>query len=164
MCRLAVDHADGLSVCDQEIERAGPSYTVDTLEAIHATHPDARLTFILGADTASTLPAWREPARLLQLADLAVAARAGSARREVLERVAPLTGIRDGDAPGAATLASDRESAGVRFLDMPIMEISSSAARLRAARGEPIEDLVGPAVARYIIEHGLYGGPAEAER
>jgi nicotinate-nucleotide adenylyltransferase len=163
MCRLAVEDAAGLSVCDQEIERAGPSYTVDTLEVIHATHPDARLTFILGADTASTLPAWREPAKLLQLADLAVAARAGSARREVLETVAPLTSARDGGLPGAAAPATDREPAGVRFLDMPIMKISSSTARLRAARGEPIEDLVGPAVARYISEHGLYR-QAEAGR
>jgi len=160
MCRLAVDGANGLSVCAQEIEREGPSYTVDTLQAIHATHPEARLTFILGADTAGTLPAWREPAKLLQLADLAVAARAGSAREDVLQKVAPLMGTVDG---GMAT-ATEGTSAGVTFLEMPVMEISSSAVRRRAARGEPIEDLVGEAVASYIAEHALYGRAPEAAR
>jgi nicotinate-nucleotide adenylyltransferase len=158
MCRLAVDDADGLSVCAQEIERLGPSYTVDTLRAIHATHPEARLTFILGADTAGTLPAWREPAKLLQLADLAVAARAGSAREGVLQKVAPLVGTRKDAGPGEAAIA------GVTFLEMPIMEISSSAARRRAAHGQPIEDLVGEAVAGYIAEHALYSRAAEANR
>ena len=51
------------------------SYTVDTLQAIHDEQPDAELTLIVGADTARTLPGWREPARLLELAGLAVAER-----------------------------------------------------------------------------------------
>ncbi len=169
MCRLAVDRADGLSVCAQEVERTGPSYTVDTLQAIHATHPEARLTFILGADTAGTLPEWREPATLLRLADLAVAARAGSAREDVLEKLAPLIdapegGAVEGRAPAGRATATARTSAGVTFLEMPIMEISSSEARRRASRGEPIEDLVGEAVASYITEHGLYSRPVEASR
>jgi nicotinate-nucleotide adenylyltransferase len=151
MCELAVGGAEGIAVSSLEIERRGPSYTVDTLSAIHASHRDAHLTFIVGADTASTMAAWREPARLLELADLAVAARPGSARGEVLETVARLT-------PTAGRPAAAR----VRFLEMPPIAISSSCARERAARGEPIEDLVGPAVAGYIAEHGLYRSPAAA--
>jgi nicotinate-nucleotide adenylyltransferase len=153
MSELLVDGSDRLSSCPLEVERGGPSYTVDTLNAIHASHPDAELTFILGADTASTLAAWREPAKLLQLADLAVAARSGSARREVLDTVARLG---DGARPGRPG------EAGVRFLEMPLIEISSSEARRRASRGEPIEDLVGPAVAGYIDDHRLYRPTAEA--
>ena len=145
MCELCVGGAEGVAVSPLEIERGGPSYTVDTLSAIHASHPEAQLTFIVGADTANTMAAWREPARLLELADLAVAARTGSDRLEVLETVAGLT-------PGEGRPASAR----VRFLEMPPVAISSSCARHRAARGEPIEDLVGPAVAAYIAEHGLY--------
>ena len=147
MSELLVDGSDRLSSCALEIDRGGPSYTVDTLNAIHASHPDAELTFILGADTASTLAAWREPAKLLELADLAVAAREGSARREVLDTVAWLGDRAREDRPGEAR---------VRFLDMPLMEVSSSEARRRASRGEPIDDLVGPAVAGYIDEHRLY--------
>ena len=150
MSRLLVARADGLGACELEIKRGGPSYTVDTLDAIHAGHPDAELTFIVGADAASTLAAWREPAKLLELADLAVARRSGSPEDRLRDTVARL-------APGAGP---DRP-ARLRFLDMPLVEISSSQARRRAARGAPIEDLVGPAVAGYIADHALYR-PAEA--
>jgi nicotinate-nucleotide adenylyltransferase len=153
MCRLSVRDAAGISVCALEIERGGPSYTVDTLRAIHASHPGAQLTFIVGADTACTLPAWREPAVLLGLADLAVAARDGSGRTGVKDTVAPLlaAGRPQASNPGAA----------LTFLDMPAIEVSSSMARDRVARGEPVEDLLGAAVAGYIAEHGLYRTPTE---
>ncbi|MFI4984952.1 MAG: nicotinate (nicotinamide) nucleotide adenylyltransferase [Solirubrobacterales bacterium] len=164
MCRLLIGDAPGLSVCALEIDRGGASYTVDTLEALHASHPDAELTFIVGADTASTLPAWHEPARLLELAGLAVAARAGSTRRDVLDRVASLGRTSGGVASAATLLTGDPVRGGtpsghrgVRFLEMPVMEVSSSMARECTARGLPIDEIVGPAVARYIGEHGLYG-------
>ncbi|HEX7609898.1 MAG TPA: nicotinate-nucleotide adenylyltransferase [Solirubrobacteraceae bacterium] len=149
MCRLAAAGAAGVSVCALEIERGGASYTVDTLRSIHASHPHVDLTFIVGADTAATLPAWREPEALLELAGLGVAARGGSDRRRVLDALAGL-GAGGGD------------GARVRFLEMSAIDVSSSRARERAARGEPIEQLVGPAVADYIAEHRLYraGAPA----
>ena len=152
MCRLCVGEIDGLSVCALEIERGGPSFTVDTLQAIHSRHPDAKLTFIVGADTASTLPAWREPARLLELADLAVAARLAQAPD------------RDALAPRWAPPAPSRAIAGRRSGSSacPSMEVSSSMARERVARGAAIEDLVGGAVAGYIHEHGLYVTGAES--
>jgi len=159
MCQLSVEGADGLSACGLEIERGGPSYTVDTLEAIHASHPDAELTFIVGADTARTLASWREPVRLLELAHLAVAARTGSARRQVLDTVVSL-GAADEDGQEGGRAQAERER--VRFLEMPAIEISSSMVRRRVARGEPIDELVGPAVARYIAEHGLYRSETEA--
>jgi nicotinate-nucleotide adenylyltransferase len=140
MCRLAVAGVAGVSVCAIEVERGGLSYTVDTLRSLHESHPDAELTFIVGADTAATLGSWREPRKLLELARLAVATRAGADRRLVLDAVRAL--VPEGDS--------------VRFLEMPAIEASSSMARARAARGEPIDDLVGPAVADYIAEHGLY--------
>jgi len=149
MCQLLVARQEGVSACSLEIERRGPSYTVDTLSAIHASHPHARLTFIVGADTASTLASWRRPAELLELADLAVAARPGSAGRErVLDTVAGIA--RRGNAPA------------VTFLHMPAIDVSSSQVRDRAARGEPIDDLVGPAVAAYVAEHRLYRAPVAA--
>jgi nicotinate-nucleotide adenylyltransferase len=140
MCRLAVAGEDGLDVSAAEVERGGLSYTVDTLRSIHETHPNAELTFIVGADTAGTLGSWREPAELLTLAHVAVAARAGTARERVLDAV--------GGAGG--------DQADVRFLEMPTFDASSSTARERVARGESVEELVGPAVAAYIAEHGLY--------
>jgi len=156
MCRLAAAGEPGVEVCELEIERGGPSYTVDSLRAIHARHPHAGLTFIVGADTASTLSTWREPGALLDLADLAVAARSGWARERVLDSVARVRAEQPPESsPGTA--------ARVHFLDMPEVPISSSMVRLRAGAGRPIEDLVGPAVARYIHEHGLYRAHAGAD-
>ena len=146
MCRLAAASTPWLSVCPLELERSGPSYTVDTLRAIHASHPDSELTFIVGADTAATMPSWREPLELLRLAGLAVAARSGASRREVrtiLEGLAPPPK----EGPAALSL---------RFLDMGKVDISSSMARERAAGGEAIEELVGGPVARYVADQGLY--------
>ncbi|MCW3017699.1 MAG: nadD [Solirubrobacterales bacterium] len=141
MCRLVVEGIVGLAVCGIEVERGGLSYTVDTLTSIHASHPDAALTLIVGADTASAIGSWREPQRLLELAQLAVAARAGAAPPRGLDS---LTGAR------------------VRLLEMPTIAVSSSLVRERVARGGAIEELVGPAVARYIDEHGLYRAGAGA--
>jgi nicotinate-nucleotide adenylyltransferase len=154
MCRLLVADTPGVLVCALEIERGGPSYTVDTLRAIRDSHPDAQLTFIVGADTASTLPAWREPAKLLGLADLAVAAREGPGGRGVLDTLAPLL---------ASLQPTDGGTrARIRLLHMPAVVISSSMARERVARGDPVDDLVGGAVAAYIAEHGLYRAPTGA--
>lgn len=159
MCELLVAGQRGVAVSAVEMERDGPSYTVDTLRAIHASHPDSELTFIVGEDAAATLPSWREPAALLALARLAVAERverigADAARRRVLGAV---SGVAGGGEAGA------RLAADVRFLDMPPLEVSSSQVRERVARGEPVEWLVGSAVARYIAAHGLYGAARPAQ-
>jgi nicotinate-nucleotide adenylyltransferase len=146
MCRLAMAGVDAVGVCALEIERGGPSYTVETLRVIHASHRDAQLTLIVGADTARTLPAWREPGELLALADLAVAEREGAGREDVIQALAGMS-----PAVGQVT-----------FLKMGMVEISSSFVRERVARGELIEGLVGPAVAEYIAEHDLYRGRSEA--
>ena len=139
MCRLLIEGSEGLAVCPLETERDGPSYTVDTLTSIHASHPHAELTLIVGADIADTLPAWRQPRRLLELASLAVAARPGSDRAGV-----------------ARSLATLGEQRRVEFLDAPLLDVSSSQARERLAAGAAIDDVVGEAVAAYIAEHRLY--------
>jgi nicotinate-nucleotide adenylyltransferase len=145
MCELLVAHDPSLRACAIEIDRGGASYTVDTLESIHASHPDVQLTLILGADVASTLPDWRAPERLTRLAELAVAGREGSACARVRERI-----------------ASVRGDARLTLLGTPVMPVSSSLVRERVARGEPVQQLVGPAVASYIAEHGLYRSPVRA--
>ncbi len=153
MCRLLVEGVTGVSVCALEIERGGQSYTVDTLRAIHGRDPGAELTFIVGADTAATIAGWREAAELLSLCRLAVAARSGADRREVLDAVAS---VLDGGAR--------RHAAGERvsFLEMDNVEVSSSLVRARLARAEPIGALVRPSVAAYIEEHALYRAGAAA--
>jgi nicotinate-nucleotide adenylyltransferase len=151
MARLAVSGDRGLGVCDEEVRRGGPSYTADTLGAIHERHPEAQLTFIVGADTAQTLPSWREPERVLALARLAVARRpgGGSDGAQVLDAVAR----------AAHSVAPD-----VVFLDMAPVEASSTLARERIAAGESTEGLLAPAVREYIDEHGLYRSGTGAHR
>jgi nicotinate-nucleotide adenylyltransferase len=141
MCQLAVEDVEGLGVCEIELERGGLSYTVDTLNSIHASDPDAALTLIVGADTASTISSWRDPQQLLELAQLAVAARAGAAHERLLDSL---------------------EGARARFLEMPAIAVSSSLVRERVARGEAIEALVGAPVAGYIEANGLYRARAGA--
>jgi nicotinate-nucleotide adenylyltransferase len=140
MCELAAEGAAGVSVCAAEIERGGVSYTVDTLDSLHATHPEAELTLIVGADVAATIGSWREPERLIELAGVALAARPG----------APRLGARAGGGP------LELEGARVKRIEMPAIDVSSSLVRERVARREPIEELVGRAVADYISEHRLY--------
>lgn len=139
MCRLAIAGDDRLAVSELELDRAGPSYTVDTLRALREADPERELTFILGADMARTLAQWREPVEILQLARLAVAERDGTARREIRTAVATLAG-------------AER----IEFLDMAPIDVSSSDVRERVAAGEPIDDLVPAAVAAYIAAHELY--------
>ncbi len=145
MCRLLVDDLDGVSTCSIELEREGASYTVDTLHAIAASHPAAELTLIVGADIARTLPSWREPEKLVGLARVAVAQRSGTGSEQVRQALAAL---------GAP--------ARVAFLDAPVLDVSSSLARERAAAGEPLDDVVGADVAAYIVEQRLYGAAGEA--
>jgi nicotinate-nucleotide adenylyltransferase len=134
MCRLAAADVEWVDVCALELERDGPSYTVDTLRALHAAHPDADLTFILGADVAATLPAWHESGELSALARFAVALRVGGP---------PIT---------------EPQPTGLPLvpLHMPMIEVSSSLVRERVRRGLPVEELIGSAVASYIAAHGLY--------
>jgi nicotinate-nucleotide adenylyltransferase len=145
MCELAVAGEEHLRASRLELDRAGPSWTVDTLRAIHATSPGDELTFIVGGDQAHGLPTWREPEAVLSLATLAVAERAGVRRDHVRARLDGLAG-------------ADR----VVFFDMPRIDISSSEIRRRVGERRPIRHLVPDAVATYITEERLYLQPAAA--
>lgn len=147
LCRRAVQDDARFSVSLAEVERAGPSYTVDTLRALHERHPEDELTFIAGGDMARSLPSWREPDQVLALATFAVAERETVGRADIL---ASLAGIG----------ATDR----VAFFDMPRVDVSSSLVRRRVAEGRPIRYLVPDGVERYIARHGLYRAPVGASR
>jgi nicotinate-nucleotide adenylyltransferase len=141
MCRLAAGgHRDWLEVSAIEIERDGPSYTVDTLREIHASQPGDELTFIVGGDVAWSLPTWREPEAILELARVAVAERAGARREEVRDRLAGMAG------------SAER----ISYIDVPRLDISSSALRRRVREGRPIDYLVADPVADYIEQRRLY--------
>ena len=141
MCRLAVAGEPRFTVSAFEARRPGPSYTVDTLESLHAERPGIELTFIVGGDMAASLPSWREPERVVRLTRLAVAERDGVRREAILQRLSAV--------PGAAER--------VDFFEMPRVDVSSSLIRHRVASGRPVRYLVPDGVAQYIEREGLYG-------
>jgi nicotinate-nucleotide adenylyltransferase len=140
LCRLAVQGDERFDVCDVEVRRGGPSYTVDTLRELHARMPEDDLTFILGGDIALGLPSWHEPEAVLALATLAVAERGGAERRDVAARLQE-------SFPGVQP---------PRFFDMPRLDISSSQIRRRIAQGRSIRYLVPDPVAEHIARGKLY--------
>jgi nicotinate-nucleotide adenylyltransferase len=139
MIELAIAGNDRFTLDRVELERAGPSYTVDTLETLHA-RGDTNVSLILSAEAFRQLPTWRDPRRIVELARLIVAPR-------------------DGYADADPVLAQERlpELAGrVTVLDWPRLHLSGSELRERVATGGSLRYLVPDAVAAYIGDHGLY--------
>ena len=139
LCELAVAKDERFAVSRLELDRDGPSYTVDTLREIRAASPEDELTFIVGGDVAQGLPTWKAPEALLELAVFAVAEREGIRRQDIAERVSGLRG-------------SER----VTFFDHPRLDVSSSLVRRRVRDGQPIRYLVPDDVARVIGARGYY--------
>lgn len=130
MVRLAIAGHPRFRMETLELERPGPSYTVDTLRALRARLPDERLVLVLGADAAADLPRWRAADEVARLAEIAVLTR-----------------------PGAPEVTS----AFVKhFVATPAIEISASDIRARCLTGRSIRYLVPDAVASYIARHKLY--------
>jgi nicotinate-nucleotide adenylyltransferase len=143
MTRLAISGDPQLDLSLVEMERPGPSYTVDSLVALRASLGGACLVLIMAADSLAEIDTWREPDRLLELAEWAVGPRPGSElpeRAALLERFGP---------------AASR----IHLLDGPSLDVSSSEIRRRVAAGRSIRYLVPRAVAELIADRGLYRRP-----
>jgi len=136
MTVIATAADERFSVSRVDVDRDGPTYTVDTLRDIRADLGEEHdYYFITGADALSEILSWREPDEVLRLAHLVGVTRPG----HVLED--------PGLAPGR-----------VNLLEIPALAISSSDIRARVARGAPIRYLVTPGVEAYIAKVGLYAG------
>ena len=148
MCRRAAAGDERLDVLRLELDREGPSYTVDTLRELRERDPEDELVLVLGGDQAATLPTWHAPEEVLGLAEVAVVPRTGYSREAVAVKIARLRGAQQ-----------------IRFFAMPRIGVSSTMVRGGVARGEPIRYLVPAPVADYIVQQGLYGAavPAGAE-
>lgn len=143
MVRLAIADNDAFGVSDLEVARGGASYTVDTLALLRATS-DGEPWLILSAEALAGFPQWRRPDRILDLARLAVVPRGG---------YEPL------DEAWVRAAFPGREER-FRFLAGPLLPISGSVVRRRAAAGRSVRYLVPDPVARYIAAHALYSNPA----
>jgi nicotinate-nucleotide adenylyltransferase len=130
MADAAVAGQRGFRVDRIELEREGPSYTVDTVRALRAREPGTEFIVLVGSDAAADLPRWHDAEQLRRLARIVAFGR----------------GVKDGDAVPA----------GIERIAVPAIEISATAIRERVRRGQSIRYWVPDAVADYIATHGLY--------
>ncbi len=116
-----------------DIDRTGPTYTIDTLRDLRALHPDADLFFISGADAIAQILDWKDSRELWSLAHFVAVSRPGH----------PLT-------------ISGLPESVVSLLEVPALAISSTDCRSRVSRGFPVWYLVPDGVVQYISKHHLY--------
>lgn len=142
MVELAIADNPHFALSRIEIDRGGPSYTVDTLSALAAERPADELVFIMSAEAARELPGWREPRRIIELATIAVVPRLGYAT------------------PEREWLAQQFAGLAQRFtlVAAPALGHSASDIRRRVGAGLSIRYLVPPPVDDYIRRHALYQG------
>lgn len=143
MLKLAIAGQESLTVSSLEIDRGGVSYTAETLEQVAASDPDARLFFLMGADSLHDLPTWREPARICELAVPIVVRRRGSPEPDISV---------------LSQFVSTDRLAEIRScqVEMPVIELSSTDLRGRAAAGRSLRFRTPRAVEKYIETHKLY--------
>lgn len=141
MVKLAVGDRQGLEVSTIEIDRPGPTYTVDTLaEMRRDLGSDVELYFIMGMDSIRELPRWREPERLFDMCTVIAVSRPDSVDVSIadIEREFPAARGR------------------IKTILGPMLDISATDIRTRIAEARSISDCVPPPVERYICENGLY--------
>ena len=140
MAEAAAAGRPGIEVSDVEVEREGPSYSVDTLEELSRDHRE--LFLILGTDAAAGLQTWRNPEHVRELATVLVADRPGVPT-------------------GASELVERLRSEGWRceVVELPPHDVSSTELRGLLAEGEDVGDEVPPPVVRVVEERGLYTRP-----
>ncbi len=138
MAQLAFGDLPGVQVDTREVDRAGPSFTVDTLRALQLDYPRAALFLVIGQDQARALPSWREWEQVVALATIVVAGRAQD--------------------PATTPHYQPPEQLRQRCvqLQLPATDTSGTDIRQRVRRGQSIVSLVSEPVARYIALHRLY--------
>ncbi len=141
MLRLAIEGEPRFVLDRIELERSGPSYTIDTVRELAAREPGSEWLLLIGADQYAGLHTWREWRELLGLVTLAVANRPG-------------------ERPAADAEVARHPHAVV---PLPLLDVSATEIRERTAGGQDISKLVPPQVARYIEIHGLYKATCSSE-
>lgn len=143
MARLAAEGEEGLEASPVEIERPGPSYTVDTLEALQPRYPGADLFFILGEDSIPDFSGWKDARRILDLARIVAVNRPGWS---AVFHPDSLPGV-----PPEVLRRLERDR-----VTMPGVPFESRRIREAVRAGRPFEDAVPAAVAEYIRSRRLY--------
>jgi nicotinate-nucleotide adenylyltransferase len=127
MIERVIDGVEGLELCDIELRRPPPSYTVDTLRELIDLHPDVEFQLLMSDDVAATFQKWKEPEAILELMPVVVSRRVGLV-------------------PGEA----------FRYLETPIFEVNATEVRERLREGKGCQHFLDHRVLQYILEHNLY--------
>ena len=141
MALLATLTHPQFSVDRTDLDRTGPSFTVDTLSHLRNEFKECQCYFIMGADSLLDLPNWHQPDRLLRENEIIVASRPGW-RLEAAERI-------------LGSLYTEHRDR-IHIIEIPGIDLSSREIRSKIARGESVRYLVPDLVLSYIDEHGLY--------
>jgi nicotinate-nucleotide adenylyltransferase len=152
MLELAIGGDPHFRLNVSEVEREGPSYSIDTVRATQAHEPTATLTFILGADAFADIATWKDYENFFMLCDVCVISRPGAPKDEL--PIAVKSAFCYEPSRGVYVHRSGR---ALRFLPVTGLMISASDIRRRCAEGRSIRYLVPDAVADYLIASGLYG-------
>jgi nicotinate-nucleotide adenylyltransferase len=136
MTKLAVDGIPGFEVSSIDVDRSGPTYSVDTLSELGRIFPDAQLFFIIGTDALAGLGSWKSAERLFDLAQLVVVNR-----------------------PGSSLLVPEVAVGRVQEIPIDGLDLSSTQVRDLLLAGGDASGLVPASVLRYIEEHNLYREP-----
>lgn len=142
MVKLATSEKPYFKVDSMEIERSGPTYTVETLQILRREYGSgAQMFFIMGMDSARNFPQWKDPEKILALASLVLVTRPGTSPADISLLVAGETA----------------ESGRILVIDNVLVGISGKEIRAKVAKREAICDRVSDVVEQYIFEHNLYG-------
>jgi nicotinate-nucleotide adenylyltransferase len=134
MVKAAIADNPHFEASDIELKREGPSYTIDTLRELKQQYPNAQLVLIIGMDNLEIFHSWRSSAEILSLAELGVMVRPGYSKDKV----------------------SPELLSHVRFVEIPLLEISGTEIRKRIERGESVRYMLTDPVMRIIEEASLY--------
>jgi nicotinate-nucleotide adenylyltransferase len=146
MVKLTVATNPHFEISTVDVDRPGPSYSVETMAILQQRMgAEAKIFFLVGWDSLAELPQWKEPDRLIQLCKLVAVTRQGFSRPDLKVLESSVPGI----------------TQSVDWLDIVPVDISSSDIRKRVAQGLSIHGLVPEAVDRYIKEHELYQQPEQ---
>ena len=139
MLRLALNGNPRFEISQVDIDRAGPHYSLDTVQIVQAQYPQAELYFVMGGDSLRDLPKWHRPAEFIKLCKLAVMSRPeAAARPDMHENILPGLAER------------------VVMIDSPLIEISSTEIVQRLSEGRSVRYLLPDSVLGYIQRHNLY--------
>lgn len=147
MAALATLDHEALFVSSQELERGEVSYTVDTLEQLRRDHPDDSFDWIIGDDNLAQLLEWKSIGTIFEFTNFAVLRRRGASEAGEIPRELAVRVVSPGSRPSRGAIV---------FAENDAVVVSSTEIRKRAAAGQPIDELVDPAVSRYIHHYALY--------